>query len=428
MSIDKRFDYLTSMRGISAFVVVLNHCQDNGTEYFGNAPTLELTGIMAVYFFFVLSAFLLTYRAFCELFPSSKTLTSPESQEANLQLDVLDESEERKPHPNLVLPTKSSIGFYFLRRFFRIYPAYTVALLLSEPPPFFTERFFKRLFLLNTEYAHFWALRVEIWYYAIIPLIQVGCAFTMNLDNKHPRRRISFHIMFLLLVTVFPVYQHYIGGTSLGIIDFFPIFWYGSLAGIAFFYLKRKGYILTDPQGRMKKFYFYMAEIMTYGIIVVITLSHASSSLAFIGTETWWSDASPPSLALVYCVLLLILTLTDGNTSMGKFFHCNLLLWLGKISYSVYLVNYAPIDLIKISNIRGLEANIAVVILECALGGVTCILVEEPGVKLGNFLIRRIKVMLENRAQRNQHRDTMPLIEGIQLNRVASITIENQVL
>src|SRR5689334_16112022 len=118
MASKQNFQSLTGLRGICALVVILTHVGEASFD-FAVPPGLAVAGDKAVYFFFVLSGFLLTYRAFCEILPSP-----PQAQSVYSSQSLV------------VMPTKNSVYSYFIRRFFRIYPTYFVVLLIYEDCPY----------------------------------------------------------------------------------------------------------------------------------------------------------------------------------------------------------------------------------------------------------------------------------------------------
>lgn len=411
MPLNKHLDALTGLRGISALMVIVQHSLEVGPTKFAISPSFLVAGDMSVYFFFVLSGFLLTYRAYCEILLAPKTKQSPNgSLLANIEVEY-----EQIPHPNLVMPTKMSLLFYFIRRIFRIYPAYALILLFSEgkPYPNPTARFWKRLFMLNTEYSYFWTIRVEMACYMFIPVFQVISAIALNLENKYYRTRIPFHLLYLCLVTSFFLWLHCTGFIHIPFTDGYnnfwdnlPVFWYGSLAGTAYFYLEKNGYTLKKSGGFKQKMIFFSIELASYFILFAAILSNKTASENFLGTRTWWCETTRVSVTPLYALMLVLLSVTQGESSVGKFFACNFWVFTGKISYSMYLVNYNAITLVnEHTNITGFEANITVIFLECIFGWLLHTFVEETGVKLGNYFIKKIKSGSKSEAHSDNDKD-----------------------
>jgi peptidoglycan/LPS O-acetylase OafA/YrhL len=134
---------LEGLRGFSSLIVVLSHCSKRGS---GVLPWIDFsgTGKIAVWAFFVLSAFLLT-RSLLESGVGARSLAS-----------------------------------YFIRRGFRIYPMFITALLIElslDRIPL--SRVIDAFLLINAPNI-FWTVPVEFQYYFFMPIvvalyIRLGC-------------------------------------------------------------------------------------------------------------------------------------------------------------------------------------------------------------------------------------------------------------
>lgn len=146
-----QFDCLDGVRGMAAMLVVFAHMSRSGV---GLAPSLDFAefGKPGVFLFFVLSSFLLTQQLV-----------------------------RRTPRE---LRSLKLWGLYFLRRFLRIYPLFTVALLAGISTPFMSWSLFGPREV--SVYSHltlregakiFWAIPVEVKFYLVLPLLIVAFAF-----------------------------------------------------------------------------------------------------------------------------------------------------------------------------------------------------------------------------------------------------------
>jgi len=443
------FDSLTGLRGISALMVIITHCMssnfDADEERFTNSDSLHASGNMAVLFFFVLSGFLLTYKAYCEILTSEEKLPfekiAKEGRESYPTVGIAPQEDniERKPSLSfnrvlperltksnkvlkVVMPTQRNFLYYTLRRFFRIYPPYIIILFFSEGTVWpIANRVWERMFLLPTTYAHLWTIRVELTYYMMVPLFQLISAYMLKFEEDRRERNksyIPYHFIYLAGVTFLAIFISWAGRVYIGvdpnnrppIYQYMPIFWFGSLTGILYFYLKQRGFLLNNFNPSTQKIFNWIVEILTYLILVLIVFSNKHSSINYLGRETWLCQIQAPFISPLYGLLILLLVLSNEKTSMGKLFSCNLFLWTGKASYSIYLIQYAGINLVIFATkISGVEAYILVLILDCAFGWVYHRGIEEKSVKIGNILIKNLKARAE--AQRQKELEDLQLLQ-----------------
>jgi len=431
----KLFDSLTGMRGISAIMVIITHCISTDLEgkTFVGTPAFGASGDMSVFFFFALSGFLLTYKAYCEILQTPKEIPADKkqvrsqiadnSQEDNVStvasmtvavgINNLNKSAESNNSTlKLVKPTKMDFIYYTIRRFFRIYPAYALVLLFSGdtgiPNPL-DERFLKRVFLLPTSnYAQFWTIRVELAYYMMIPFLQLLSYYALKLEENRKnnnQKHIPFHLILLSAITALAIWLCFIGRiyspadpiNRPPIYQYMPIFWFGSLTGTAYFYIKQNKCLQHNFEASEQRKIYWAAEIMSYIILFLIILTNKYSSITILGKETWLCQVQASVMSPLYGLLILLLVFTNETISLGRFFACNLFLWTGKASYSIYLIQYAAINLVfrGFSYLKGIEANILVIIFACLFGWFLFKGVEERSVNIGNLLIKKLKTKNE---------------------------------
>ncbi|KAJ3261815.1 hypothetical protein HK103_004766 [Boothiomyces macroporosus] len=167
---------LSGMRGVAALSVVYLHLNSfsHGQMYMGGWDSLNEFGSMAVIFFFVLSAFLLTYRGLYDI-----------KRESDLYYVTV-------PFYNKKVPVLSMRWIsYFFRRFFRIYPIFIFIVIIATTVPRFQgdpldtqpyyanfktaaglppQSIYEYIFLINVQ-SIFWSIPPEIEYYFVIPFI-----------------------------------------------------------------------------------------------------------------------------------------------------------------------------------------------------------------------------------------------------------------
>lgn len=133
---------LDGLRGIAAVIVVLSHAS-NAQMYLLPGLNLSGTGRMGVWLFFALSAFLLTEQALRAARRAGYAAWSAE---------------------------------FLLRRFFRIFPLFVVALLLDYALNRLELVDVVRAALLVRAYGIFWTIPPEFQYYFVIPLVALALA------------------------------------------------------------------------------------------------------------------------------------------------------------------------------------------------------------------------------------------------------------
>jgi peptidoglycan/LPS O-acetylase OafA/YrhL len=170
--IKNHIDFLDGYRGSLAFWVLLGHCYmyaslDCDYRYF------EFTALfIGVCGFFLLSAYLLTYR-------------------------LLDELNGNESIKHIII----TIIKYFIRRFFRIYMPYAlICVLIKKVSPVFGgphnfEKYtLNQLLYLNTStLSHLWTIPCEVKYYFFIPFFVI-C-------SKKMKKNLITKIAWILLLT-----------------------------------------------------------------------------------------------------------------------------------------------------------------------------------------------------------------------------------
>ncbi|KAJ3277084.1 hypothetical protein HDV01_000136 [Terramyces sp. JEL0728] len=179
---------LSGMRGVAALSVVYLHLNSfsHGQMYMGGWDSMNEFGSIAVIFFFVLSAFLLTYRGLYDI-----------KRESDLFYVTV-------PIYNRKVPVLSMRWIsYFFRRFFRIYPIFIFIVIIATTIPRFqgdeldTQPYYANFksgqglapsciyeyfFLVNVQ-SIFWSIPPEIEYYFVIPFIITTFEVAQYADN-----------------------------------------------------------------------------------------------------------------------------------------------------------------------------------------------------------------------------------------------------
>jgi peptidoglycan/LPS O-acetylase OafA/YrhL len=144
-----RFRALDGLRGLAVLLVLMDHASDVELRIFPGAD-MNRAGKYGVYLFFVLSAFLLTHLFFVK--------------------------------PAAELTSARTWMNYLVRRFLRIFPLYTIVLIvlvhLSQLKP---AQIATHLFL-RDGVKQFWTIPVEVKYYMILPFVVVAAGWFARKD------------------------------------------------------------------------------------------------------------------------------------------------------------------------------------------------------------------------------------------------------
>jgi peptidoglycan/LPS O-acetylase OafA/YrhL len=283
---NSRIHYLDSIRGIAALMVVIMHFigwKWGETLQFKLASFI-FNGTEAVSFFFVLSGFVLSYTY-------------------------------------VNTPRKIKPFRYLYKRVLRLYPAYIVNVLLlflyyKGPSKLISSFPYKELLMFQRThhlYLPGWTLRIEVIYSVII----LGLIF---LYRKQP---------YLLLIPFAACYV--IGPPDTSI--YMNHFLLGILLSIL--YPKIKALSLKDT-----KLYAWRWAIYT-GIFVLFSLNRLAEFIPLLKTffdYLWTLNIQWTHFSGLAAFLFLLIVITSKN--MQAFLEKRVLLYLGKISYSIYLVHW----------------------------------------------------------------------------------------
>jgi peptidoglycan/LPS O-acetylase OafA/YrhL len=357
---------LDGLRGFAALIVFLSHTSSKEIYLF---PFANFTGIgkSAVYLFFVLSSFLLT-------------------------LQFIRKGAEAK--------NKKFLINYFLRRFFRIYPLYSLYLLLvlinslvlwkifnlNEPIgiPFVlsVEEFFKQLLLIQGK-GLTWSILVEFRYYLFIPIL----ALTYSIIFKN---KLSPSI--LLTVTLAILSQVFWVQTRAGLKNemiirtsleqYLPIFFMGSLLALIFFRWQES--LLS----RNKKVVLAVELLGVLAAIILIFMLPSVSSFIF-GKEikeisvNYYHEQSM-LFGIIFGLLWSIVVFSCVAVSgvLRKFFETPFLRYLGFISFSVYLLHLIPISIVESTGVEIPMKGWILLLLIIAMSHISWVLIEKPTSKI----------------------------------------------
>ena len=392
-SLRRNIHSLTGLRGVSCFFVLLSHCSNE--PLLSGSKSLLNSGTMAVYFFFSLSGYLLMNRALHEIQPIIN-----------------------KDTPKRFLGTMYL--FFVTRRVFRVYPAffcaalsYRIMMAIITPEDliklphlsFYDEPFFQ-VVTFSQSSSHFWTLRTEMIFYVImLPAILLICAELIQFDYKYFRTSyFKSVIVFYLIVTGIVIYIH---ATNVFVVEgwflrdnfiiHLPVFWYGCVGGIISYYLQSYEIKLRIDTAYKK----LLLELLTYLLLLKIALGNKIVFKLYLGwyKEVWYT--SQDTMSIFNVLLILCLDVTESSSSIGRFMASPLIVYMGEISYSVYLVHYLALLYIEgRTNILYFDGSVAAILLAYFLGFILNKTIEMPGVKAGNRFISKLKLSFQSIGQR----------------------------
>jgi len=331
------------LRGIAVLFVLLSHLSNTNLHLL---PFLNLsgTGKYGVYLFFVLSAFLLSYQLI------------------------------KKPKQALFSPL---LWFkYFTRRFLRIFPLYTLVLLINfsfQESPFFSQltadTLYQHLILQRGE-GIFWTIPVEFKYYFLLPFVVLLFNVILNKNLWTFGLTISIVIIFGTFMLWKP-YEYPINGITLG--PYLPIFLLGSSAAIIHYHLEKLSL--------HHSWHIYLELLALFTCCCVFLLIPNVTS--FILQKPVDSSIFHREYFLIGILWSIFLVgYLHGKGLIKKFLENTLLRLLGQISFSLYLWHMPILLWVNSWVLDNSFKAIIVLCLSCLISYISYLLIEKPFINL----------------------------------------------
>lgn len=324
---------LTSLRFFAAFYILLYHVYGlslNDIDVTARLPTWRvfhnflLQGYLAVDFFFVLSGFILAYRYI------------PEFRNQNFNYKDFLLKRFARLYPVHALMVLFVFILFIIFSFWGLHPA-------SNPRNL--SIFLFNLFMLNglwlTEDFFFnapsWSISLEFVIYFLFPVI----VFLTNLLNAR-----SLVIVIVLCIIIMDHEIHY--------------------------YFKESVTTLTNIYGLLRISLEFTLGVAVYRVYDVRGLKSDISKYIYMTViSIGYMLCSPVSnTCLVFAFSILIFCCADAKRQGIKtIFDVNLLAYLGKISFSLYMVHYSAclMFLYFVPNLLALDRNIESMLVLCVL-------------------------------------------------------------
>jgi peptidoglycan/LPS O-acetylase OafA/YrhL len=445
---------LSGLRGCAALSVVLLHFNwDYGKTFLAGNYALNELGHVAVTFFFVLSAFLLTYRGVKE-------------PRHNHQVKYWTIRNKRIP----VFSMRWCA--YFIRRIFRIYPCYILALGIACLVPRYRglyydyrhssesqegvltwEHFLKYLVLWDVN-SIFWTIPPEVEFYFILPLIlvlyekaenadfesgaAVRAAASGDGDVKAPEFKLTrvflrlchlvgFSIVAWVLVPLGKYYQ--LTSNQYHVYFAFHTFWVGTMLGILLHMAEQFGvgsyeglfrkdkkndkeretseeepsfkrYVLKKLRGILKKAVPLLCDVGCWVILAYTILSFPYYQIHYFSNKSipdhdvdpnWYTRQVAGKADFVCALLIFLVCFGPQDSTFSRFFQWSALMWSGDVSFAIYLLH--PVAIWEVANapILGLDGAASIFLLSTLIATVVHYVVEKPGMKVGNWIIGKLR-------------------------------------
>lgn len=301
-------------------IVLLGHVSNSGTHV---VPGLDLhaTAKAGVWLFFVLSAYLLTSKLIIDLGRSE------------------------------IWPT---LWRYAIRRVFRIIPTYFVfllgLLLLSRMDG---STALMHATLLRGD-NHLWTIPVEMKFYVLLPFLALGLVMV----RSSYRLMLSAAMVGLSLVFYYAADPIEIANNTLSLANYLPFFATGILIAV------------TGSAGP--------GIIGWIGLAAIMVLTPRS-----LGALTGLPINQALSWSWLFAVAWGGIMYSAPDIFLRKCFTVRPLIFLGEISFSLYLVHYAVIDRLKASEGLGAFAGVVMIAVSVALAYAMYLFIETPSRNVG---------------------------------------------
>ncbi|MES9871728.1 MAG: acyltransferase [Candidatus Sedimenticola sp. 6PFRAG7] len=309
-------DALDGLRGFAALIVVFSHTSNTGMLFI---PFLDLQGIgkSGVFLFFLLSSFLLT-------------------------LPLLHKGKE--------IFTLSVMSHYWQRRFFRIYPLYTLYLLLGVLStwliasqlgqvglgvPFALDwSGFLNHMLLQEGKGLTWSIVVEFKFYFVLPILALMVVYVRSYGMWITL--LFFLVLLVISQIISPQGESFDNDARL--LPYMPIFLIGMLLATIQYYINA----ISNRRQQLARVFRYLGYI---GVIGILIMTPAVFSLFSGEIERQYFHKDFILYALLWSCVLMSAVNAPGYVQ--SFFSLPALRFYGALSFSLYLFHPIFISVFK---------------------------------------------------------------------------------
>ena len=364
-----RFDILDGFRGILAITVVIQHTIaifHLGGDYVFFDGTGYYVGVVS---FFILSAFLLTYKMFNQFCKSN----------GNYREMIL-----------IVIK-------YFIRRFFRIYIPYVAFCIYAKLNLTYSTRFglwyesmFNLLTLKSVGANHLGTIPPEVKYYFFIPVFSF---VTFKL------KRFIFIWIAIIILVIYLIDQYnlfdlnsyffrFLVGKEYSMPFIFFIFLFGSLLGILFHKLQK----INSSEFRILDFLHYFVSFILFGMV----LYGAKHNSNYYFRNNYQFTTQYQFRYSIYWTIFILFLLLEKKSKFSEVMNLTILKKCGEYSFGIYLMHHDALAGVKYLNQKnfmnktGLEIITLALILSYFCGMCFYHFIEVPSMNVGNYVIDKI--------------------------------------
>ncbi|KAI8919142.1 acyltransferase family-domain-containing protein [Powellomyces hirtus] len=442
---------LTGLRGIAALGVVAGHLT-GGTGahiYFNGWEALQEMGNVAVLFFFVLSAFLLTVRALTE------------------RQRPADARYLRWSANGILIPWLSVRWIkYLIRRSFRILPLYWVVLVLIAAiswlhgaygdlrnyEPFGWGRVLPYAFFYDVN-SIFWTIPPEFEYYLVMPFYIVlyemaerkdkmgewtmgtsenppaypyglGTAeiamkehYRKGLHNRvvHYYYRFGRRVVLLLALSLFNVLIVPIFWSARGVVNYYHIpafmgrFWIGSLAAFIYHMFAQYGYVIYDSAPKTKnvnqkfsnlasKWISTFCDLILWLLVIGLFLSVPYYARLILRKQvpreplSYYADNMGMWPVGGSALLVFLVSFGCRDRSFARFSSWSFFNYAGEISFPLYMTHPIAIHLTQEKEIEGIDGFLFTFGFSLVIASVLHFAVEKPVGMMAGKLAKWVQV------------------------------------
>jgi peptidoglycan/LPS O-acetylase OafA/YrhL len=339
--ISKRYSNIDQLRFIAALTVAIAHLIISNK---GSSLNLEIISSISVEVFFIISGFVL----------APQILKVAQSQNIN------------------------NYKIFLIRRWYRTIPLYILSLLLTSIilGQFLSFDFFKYLFfvqnffeiVVNIDYFSIsWSLSVEEWFYIIFPIFLYIFLKFLKINNYKTIIYVSIIFMIIIFLLRFININDEEWGSNIRRTVLYRLD--SIVFGFILFFYKDK---IIDKF--MNKVWLFVSIIFISIIIHNILIINSSQNLILFKIIFHYL------IGLWGSLVVLFFYITDKKIKKRSLIQINL--FLGRISYSIYLFHLMIIYIISLFNVSIIHTIVLFLLIQISISSLLYYYFEEPILKL----------------------------------------------
>jgi len=290
---------------------------------------------------------------------------------------------------------------YGSRRLFRIVPLYflvLVAFFLLALAPLDNPSWSENAHLLEQHLTFqkglsvFWTIIVEMRFYVVLPVLLILSAIVLAKLKNGGVVLILLAGFWIVGVATGVIQNGYL--RTLGVDKHAPVFVAGILTALLFHTLK------IDAHNRTSKILFEclawasaIAFVCLSVPAVYYAIEHGSSISAYAETrspvlEAFW-DARIPWIGLV--LGLFFFSYPNGTGLMSGLFSWPALVWIGRVSFGVYLIHLTVLQLLVRFHLPAPVTLILALVFSVGIASLLFVILEAPMISLGHRLSAKLR-------------------------------------